>query len=111
MDIVIVSEFSESFAKDDNDRFLYLAGMLAEQHEVEIVTSSFRHSVKKQRTEPEDSWPFPITFQEEPGYPRNVCLQRFRSHFVWGRNVAEYLRKRKKPDAVVCAGREAVPIV
>ena len=40
MDIVIVSEFSESFAKDDNDRFLYLAKMLSEKHETELVTSS-----------------------------------------------------------------------
>ncbi len=103
MDIVIISEFSESFSKTDNDRFLYLARMLSEEHEVEIVTSVFRHSSKSRRTEPEDAWPFAITFLEEPGYPRNVCLQRFRSHYAWGRNVADYLRKRKKPDAVVCA--------
>ncbi len=103
MDIVILSEFGESFARDDNDRFLYLAGMLAEQHDVEIITSSFRHSVKKQRTEPEDSWPFAITFREEPGYPRNVCLQRFRSHRIWGKNVLAYLKERKKPDVICCA--------
>ena len=103
MDIVIVSEFGESFAKDDNDRFVYLAGMLAEQHEVEIVTSSFRHSVKQQRTEPEDRWPFAITFSEEPGYPRNICLQRFRSHRIWGLNVLAYLKGRKKPDVIYCA--------
>ena len=103
MDIVIISEFSESFSKTDNDRFLYLAKTLAEKHEVEIVTSAFRHSVKSRRTEPEDSWPFRITFLEEPGYPRNVCLQRFRSHRIWGRNVLNYLRDRKKPDAVYCA--------
>ena len=62
MDIVIISEFSESFSKTDNDRFLYLARMLSEEHEVEIVTSAFRHSSKSRRTEPEDAWPFAITF-------------------------------------------------
>lgn len=103
MDIVIVSEFSESFAKDDNDRFLYLAKTLAEKHETELVTSTFRHSLKSRRTEPADAWPFKITFLEEPGYPRNICLQRFRSHRVWGRNVLKYLEGRKKPDAVYCA--------
>ena len=103
MDIVIVSEFSESFAKDDNDRFLYLAKMLSEKHETELVTSTFRHSVKSRRTESADEWPFQITFLEEPGYPRNICLQRFRSHRIWGRNVLAYLEKRKKPDAVYCA--------
>ena len=103
MDIVIVSEFSESFAKDDNDRFLYLAKMLAEKHETELVTSTFRHSLKSRRTEPADAWPFKITFLEEPGYPRNICLQRFRSHRTWGRNVLAYLKERKKPDVICCA--------
>ena len=103
MDIVIISEFGESFARDDNDRFLYLAGMLAGEHEVELVTSSFRHSVKAQRTEAWDGWPFRVTFIQEPGYPRNICLQRFRSHRIWGRNVLSYLKGRKKPDVICCA--------
>ncbi len=103
MDIVIISEFSESFSQGDNDRFLYLARMLSEHHDVEMVTSVFRHSMKSRRTEPEASWPFQITFLEEPGYPRNICLQRFRSHRIWGRNVLKYLESRKKPDAVYCA--------
>ena len=103
MDIVIISEFGESFARDDNDRFLYVAGMLAEEHEVELVTSSFRHSVKTQRTEAWDGWPFTVTFLQEPGYPRNICLQRFRSHQTWGKNVLSYLKGRKKPDVICCA--------
>ena len=103
MDIVIISEFSESFSKTDNDRFLYLARMLSENHETEFITSSFRHSTKKKRTEPEDRQPFKITFLDEPGYPRNICLQRFRSHRIWGKNVLRYLKERKKPDAVYCA--------
>ena len=103
MDIVIISEFSESFSKTDNDRFLYLARMLSENHQTEFITSSFRHSTKKKRTEPEDRQPFKITFLEEPGYPRNICLQRFRSHRIWGKNVLRYLKEREKPDAVYCA--------
>ena len=39
----------------------------------------------------------------ESGYPKNVCLKRFFSHFVWGRNVKKYLTKRKHPDVVYCA--------
>ena len=103
MDIVIISEFGETFARDDNDRFVYLAGMLAEQHDVELVTSSFRHSVKTQRTEAWNGWPFTVTFLQEPGYPRNICLQRFRSHRTWGKNVLSYLKGRKKPDVICCA--------
>jgi len=103
MDIIIISEFCESFSKSDNDRFLYLAKMLADDHEVEIITSSFRHTTKSQRTKPEKEWPFKITFINEPGYPKNVCLKRFWSHHVWGKNVEKYLITRKEPDVIYCA--------
>ena len=103
MDIVIITEFCEDFSKTDNDRFFYLAKMLAEENDVEIITSSFRHTTKSQRYRPAEEWPFAITFIDEPGYPKNVCLKRFYSHFVWGNNVNKYLRSRKKPDVVYCA--------
>lgn len=107
MDIVIISEFCEDFSKSDNDRFFYLAKMLADEEndlDVEIITSSFRHTTKKHRREPAADWPFKITFIEEPGYPKNVCLKRFQSHYIWGKNVAKYLRIRdRKPDVVYCA--------
>lgn len=107
MDIVIISEFCEDFSESDNDRFLYLAKMLinkSEENIVEIVTSSFRHTTKKHRREPVEKWPFKITFIEEPGYSVNICLKRFYSHFVWGKNVLNYIRSRsKKPDVIYCA--------
>ncbi len=103
MDIVIIAEFCEDFSETDYIRFVYLAKILAGEHDVEIVTSSFRHSTKNHRREPADPWPFRITFIEEPGYPRNVCLQRFRSHHIWGRNLLSYLKQREKPDVVYCA--------
>lgn len=107
MDIVIISEFSEDFSRTDNDRFLYLAKMLtssSDDNKVEIITSSFRHTTKKHRSEPAAVWPFKITFIEEPGYPKNVCLKRFQSHHVWGKNVLNYIKNReKKPDVIYCA--------
>lgn len=106
MDIVIISEFCEDFSRSDNDRFLYIAKMLAndsDDNKVEIITSSFRHTTKSHRREPAAEWPFRITFIEEPGYPQNVCLKRFQSHHVWGKNVRKYLEQRKKPDVVYCA--------
>ena len=103
MDIVIISEFCEDFSKTDNDRFLYLAKMLSGNNEVEIITSSFRHTTKSQRTTPQETWPFKITFIKEPGYPKNVCLKRFYSHYIWGKHVVEYLVRRKKPDVIYCA--------
>lgn len=103
MDIVIVSEFCEDFSKSDNDRFLYIAKMLCKKHNVEIVTSDFRHTTKKKRTKIAAKWPFRITFLHEPGYLKNICLRRFYSHFIWGRNVGRYLKSRTRPDVIYCA--------
>ena len=107
MDIVIISEFCEDFSKLDNDRFLYLAKMLtsdSEDNKVEIITSSFRHTTKKHRRESVEKWPFKITFIEEPGYLKNVCFKRFYSHYIWGKNVLTYIKKREKqPDVIYCA--------
>lgn len=107
MDIVIISEFCEDFSKTDNNRFFYLAKMLtssSNDNKVEIITSSFRHTTKKHRREPAAEWPFKITFIEEPGYLKNVCLKRFHSHHVWGKNVLNYIKRgEKKPDVIYCA--------
>lgn len=114
MNIVIISEFCDDFSQSDNDRFLYLAKMLTGvigdnkkfqdcQDSVEIITSSFRHTTKKHRRSPVDDWPFKITFIEEPGYTKNVCLKRFYSHYIWGKNLHAYLKNREKPDVVYCA--------
>ena len=105
MDIVIVSEFCGDFSQTDTDRFLYLAKLLSKEqgNQIEIVTSTFLHERKEQRRKPKADWPFMITFIEEPGYKTNICLQRFRSHYKWGRNVIAYLKKRKKPDRIYCA--------
>lgn len=114
MDVVIVAEFCGDFSRNDNVRFLYIARMLSGMAggaslnggdiDVEIVTSSFHHATKRHRRRPVAQWPFKITFIEEPGYPRNVCLRRFQSHFIWGRSAFEYIKSReKKPDVIYCA--------
>lgn len=106
MDIVIISEFGEDYSLSDNDRFLYLANMILENYKdcnVEIITSSFRHTKKSHRKESAATWPFKITFIDEPGYPKNICLRRFLSHYIWGKNIEKYLKERKTPDVIYCA--------
>lgn len=107
MDIVIISEFCGDFSITDNGRFFYLAKMLASEsygNKVELVTSSFMHSLKMQRKRVVQELPFKIAFVKEPGYSKNVCLKRFYSHFIWGKNVIRYIKKRdKKPDVIYCA--------
>ena len=102
-DIVIIANFCRDFSESDNGRFVYLANMLSSNNQVEIVTSSFNHGTKQKRDNKIAKWPFKVTFIEEPGYPTNVCLRRFYSHYVFGKNVGKYLNGRKVPDVVYCA--------
>ena len=102
-DIVIIANFCRDFSETDNGRFMYLCKELSKEHKVEIITSDFRHTAKIHKEPLIHNWPFKITFLHEPGYRRNISVQRFRSHMAWGREVANYLKKRKKPDVIYCA--------
>ena len=104
MDILIVSEYCEDFSQSDNDRFFYLAKLLSEDNDVELITSSFRHTTKKHRKTIYSSIDFSVTFIDEPGYLKNICLKRFFSHYIWGKNLEKYVDARpKKPDIIYCA--------
>lgn len=102
-DIVIIANFCRDFSESDNGRFMYLAKELSANNKVEIITSTFDHGTKTQRSPLEKSWPFKITFLHEPGYNKNISLQRFFSHSAWGKEVNAYLKKRRRPDVVFCA--------
>lgn len=101
--IIIISHFASDYSATDNDRFLYIAKKMSKNHNIEIITSDFCHEKKSHRNTPKHSWPFKITFLNEPGYKKNVCLKRFYSHFVWGMNVKKYLKTIQKPDVIYCA--------
>lgn len=105
MDIVIIANYTMDFSESDNGRFSYLAKLLSVDNKVEVVTSEFYHLTKRNRVyHPElNVLPFKVTFLKEPGYPRNVCLKRFWSHYIWGENVEEYIKSREKPDVIYCA--------
>lgn len=103
MDIVILVNFCGDLTGKGNNRFLYLAQLLAKDHTVELVTSDFDHGAKDYRRTPLPEYPFKVTLLHESGYPKNVCLKRFASHHVWGKNVKAYLKTRKKPDVIYCA--------
>ena len=103
MDILIISHFCDDFSTVNNDRFLYIANLLKQEHNVEVVTSDFFHTKKEKRKIPKTDFGFKVTLLHEPGYNKNVCLKRFFSHFVWGNNVKRYLNKRNKPDVIYSA--------
>lgn len=102
-DIVIIANFCRDFSENDNGRFMYLCKELSKENIVEIITSDYSHSLKKHKEPLTVKWPFKITFLHEPGYKKNISIQRFMSHKAWGNEVAKYLKKRNKPDAIYCA--------
>lgn len=105
--IVIIDHFSKAPDEPGNNRFIYLGELLCKYgFEIEIITSSFSHIKKKQRkvdSKIYDNLPYKYTMLSEPGYFRNVCLKRFYSHYIFGKNLSNYLEKMKKPDAVIAA--------
>ncbi len=103
MDILILADFSGSFDGKTNNRFAYLADMLAQEHDVEIVTSDFYHGTKSHFEKHPEGFAYKVTMLHEKKYAKNVSIKRFYSHYVWGKEVKKYLKNRKTPDVVYCA--------
>lgn len=106
MDILMVAQYFGNIERLDesNNRFVYLSKMLANQHHVEVLTTSFVHAIKKQGANvPTDYYGCKITALTEPGYPKNVCLKRFYSHRILSKRMKAYLDDREKPDVIYCA--------
>lgn len=101
--ILIIANFNRNYSKQDYGRFIQIANNLSESYEVEIVTSDFDHLTKAKAEDKHVNWSFRITQLKEIGYPRNVCLKRFISHFLWGKEVRKYLRGTELPDLIYCA--------
>lgn len=103
MDIVIIADFCGSFDEKSNNRFVYLAQLLSKDDDVEILTSDFSHETKSSLKFDPKRYPFKVTLIHEPCYSKNISLKRFYAHHVWGKNVYDYFKHRKKPDIVYCA--------
>ena len=104
MKIVIIANFTRDFSETDNGRFLYLAKKLAaDGHRVELITNDFNHGRKERRKPVTAGYSFKVTLLHEPGYKKNVSIQRFNSHRIWGKNVRKYLETIDRPDVVYCA--------
>lgn len=103
IDVIIIANFVGDLLGTDNNRFIYIADMLSKRASVELITSSFYHTTKKKRTSSGEALEYKVTLLEEPGYKKNVSVQRMRSHAVFGKNLAKYLEKRNKPDVIYCA--------
>lgn len=105
MDILMIAHFTGSLDGTDNIRFIDICRKLVKHGglSVELVTSDFSHGRKTAKAVKSDLFDFKIKLLHEPGYPKNICIKRLLSHREFGRNTAEYLKNRKKPDLIYCA--------
>lgn len=105
-DVLIVTNYCQFPGESGNNRYTYLAEMLAAAGcDVEIVTSTFNHKTKSQRTftgEDVKNVSYKTTLIKEPGYPKNVSFKRLYSHRVVAGNIMDYVNHRRKPDLIYC---------
>lgn len=104
MDVVIISNYWHFPQEKSSSRYHSIATAACSAGlETEVVTSSFYHTKKTQRSLAEDQTgeiPYKVTLVQENTYKRNVSLQRIFSHSQFASNVIKYLSGRKKPDVI-----------
>src|SRR5699024_855575 len=74
-------------------------------YNVEIIASTFYHKTKKHRGfsgKDVTTDEYNVTLIHEPGYPKNICLQRIKSSKILSKNIMKYLSTRKVPDLIYC---------
>ncbi|MFD6211556.1 glycosyltransferase family 4 protein [Peribacillus sp. NPDC060253] len=102
-DVLMIAHFIRGTIEG---RFEYLANKLAnEGYAVELVTTEFSHELKRKRKKEEKQlkeFQFYLNMLPEPGYKKNISVNRFYSHYVMGQSLKKYLKNRKKPDIIYC---------
>lgn len=106
MDILLVAQYFGDLENisNSNNRFVYLASLLARTNKVEVLTTSFIHAHKKHgKNIPNSYKEFKITALPEMGYKKNISFSRFFSHKLLSNNMKKYMKTRKRPDVIYCA--------
>lgn len=103
-DVLLIANYWHMESEKASSRYRSFADLLCKSFDLEVVTSTFCHLKKSQRNiEDFDlaSLPYKMKFCFEKGYRKNISLKRIKSYKQFGKSVLEYLKVRKKPDAVV----------
>ncbi|MDO4906671.1 glycosyltransferase [Neisseria sp.] len=95
MKITIVAPYCSLPGEPHFNRFWYLAELLAQKHDVLLITSNFKHYDKSFRR-PEDAAAasqgrLKVLLLKESGYRKNVSLGRVKSHHVFVKNFETWL--------------------
>lgn len=101
----IVTHFCSDFESKGNNRFNYIAKMLADRGvNVKFFTSDFSHVKKRQRTADAADKSIHVSLIHEIGYKKNVSVKRIISHRKFGKNLAHaFSEENQKPDVVYLA--------
>lgn len=105
MKITIAAPYCSLPNEPHFNRFWYLAGLLAQKHDVLLITSNFKHYDKSFRR-PEDAEAasqgrLKVLLLEESGYQKNVSVGRVKSHHVFVKNFEAWLNAQKPGDTDV----------
>ena len=99
MNITIVAPYCSLPDEPHFNRFWYLAELLAEQHNILLITSNFKHYDKSFRR-PESAQNaskgrLKVMLLNESGYNKNVSLDRVKSHHVFVKHFEHWLQQCK----------------
>ncbi len=83
--ILIVAPYCSIPTEPYFNRFLFLAELLSNKFNVTLITSDFRHFDKTHRTYVASD-KFKLVLLHEPGYKKNVSIERVLSHKVFTNN-------------------------
>lgn len=105
MKITIVAPYCSLPSEPHFNRFWYLAELLAQKHDVLLITSNFKHYDKSFRL-PEDAEAastgrLKVLLLKESGYQKNVSLDRVKSHHVFVKDFEAWLTTQKPGDTDV----------
>lgn len=102
-DILLITNYWHFEEEKESSRYTSLVKKIsADNFKVEVVTSNFYHANKLHRKSDFKKNNYVVTLIEEPGYKKNISLQRIQSHACFARNVIKYLQKRNNPDVIYC---------
>lgn len=101
--IAIIAQYTSDFQSEENGRFTEIAKYLNKIDNVELITSSFSHSLKQKKVCKIQPTEYKLTLIDAPSYKKNISLQRLRSCKIFAKNIKSYLNKSKDIKLIYCA--------
>jgi len=99
--IFIISAFSGPLDGGFSNRFVYIANLLGQKYNVELLTTDFYHSKKEKISKPFDYQNFDLKQFRVPVYKTNISIKRLWSHFIFALKIFLHLRGETDEKSIV----------